>query len=260
MPEFSNYSQRPRLLIVSNDIIDDKMGGPGIRYLEMSRSLSKDIDVTLAVPQESMLKVPGVHLVRYWEDRPTSLQVLVENHDIALISGYMPLKFPFLAQTQTHLVVDLYDPFFLENLYYYLDQPMEVQETHNHLAIDVTNRLARLGDFFICGTERQRDFWLGLLAASARINPQTFVNDPSLRKTIDVVGIGFPERQPQSHPVLRGVHPMIPQDAKIVLWGGGIWNWLDPLTLVKAWPEVVSRHPECKIGLFRHPLPKSLGA
>ena len=167
MPEFSNYSPRPRLLIVSNDIIDDKMGGPGIRYLEMSRSLSKDMDVTLAVPQKFMLKVPGVHLVRYWEDRPTSLQVLVENHDIALISGYMPLKFPFLAQTQTHLVVDLYDPFFLENLYYYLDQPMEVQETHNHLAIDVTNRLVRLGDFFICGTERQRDFWLGMLAASA---------------------------------------------------------------------------------------------
>jgi GT2 family glycosyltransferase len=257
MPEFSDYSPRPRLLIVSNDIIDNKMGGPGIRYLEMSRCLSHDIDVTLAVPQETTLQVPGIHLVRYWEDRPASLQVLVQNHDIALISGYMPLKFPFLAHTQTHLVVDLYDPFFLENLYYYLDQPIQVQETHNHLAIDMTNRLARLGDFFICGTERQRDFWLGLLAASARINPQTFANDPSLRKTIDVVGIGFPEREPQPHPVLRGVHPMVSQDAKIVLWGGGIWNWLDPLTLVNAWPKVISHHPDARLVFLgtRYPNP-----
>jgi hypothetical protein len=27
----------------------------------------------------------------------------------------------------------------------------------------------------------------------------------------------------------------------MVVWGGGIWNWLDPLTLVAAWPEVIRK-------------------
>jgi len=64
---------------------------------------------------------------------------------------------------------------------------------------------------------------------------------------IDVVGVGIPEREPQRHPVLRGKHPLVPAEAKIVLWGGGIWNWLDPLTLVRAWPQVIAIHPQARL-------------
>ena len=190
MPEFER--NRPHLLIVSNDVVDTKMAGPGMRYLEMARVLSSDLDVTLAIPSETMLQVPEVSLVRYWEERPGSLQVLVENSDVALVSGYMVEKFPFLANTKTHLVVDLYDPFILENLHYYVNEPLAAQETFNHHALKITNSLASLGDFFICGSDRQRDFWMGMLAANERINPRTFAKDPSLRALIDVVGIGFP--------------------------------------------------------------------
>jgi hypothetical protein len=98
MPEFEMI--RPHLLIVSNDVVDTKMAGPGMRYLEMARVLSNDLDVTLAIPSETTLQVPGVCLVRYWEERPGSLQVLVENSDVALVSGYMVEKFPFLQDTQ----------------------------------------------------------------------------------------------------------------------------------------------------------------
>ena len=77
------------------------------------------------------------------------MQVLVENSDIALVSGYMVEKFPFLENTATRLVVDLYDPFVLENLHYYLKEPREAQDALNGQAVAITNRLARLGDFFI---------------------------------------------------------------------------------------------------------------
>lgn len=85
MPEFENWKRRPHLLIVSNDVVDTKMAGPGMRYLEMARALSSDLDVTLAIPSETTLEVPDVCLVRYWEERPGSLHVLVENSDVALI-------------------------------------------------------------------------------------------------------------------------------------------------------------------------------
>lgn len=257
MPEFENWLRRPHLLIVSNDVVDTKMAGPGMRYLEMARALSGDLDVTLAIPSETTLEVADVCLVRYWEERPGSLQVLVENSDVALISGYMVEKFPFLQHTQTRLVVDLYDPFILENLHYYVNEPISAQETFNHHALSITNSLACLGDFFICGSDRQRDFWMGMLAANERINPRTFAKDPSLRALIDVVGIGFPNREPHSKPMLRGVHSAFPEDAQIVLWGGGIWDWLDPITLVKAWPQVLAQHPQARLIFLgtRHPNP-----
>ena len=39
MPEFDLYQRPPHLLIVSNDIVDEKMAGPGMRYLEMAPRL-----------------------------------------------------------------------------------------------------------------------------------------------------------------------------------------------------------------------------
>lgn len=259
MPEFDPTVRRPHLLIVSNDVVDEKMSGPGMRYYEMARALQGDqLDVTLAVPSESKLKDAGIHIARYSSDRPGSLQVLVENSDIALITNYMLAAFPFLFKTSTRLVVDLYDPTMLENLHYYADASMQDRQAIHTSGVNFTNLALQIGDFFICGNDRQRDFWLGALAGNNRINPLTYENDPELRKLIDVVGIGFPDRGLRSaQPVVRGVHPAVPQQARIVLWGGGIWNWLDPLTLIQAWPQVVAKHPDARLVFLgtRHPNP-----
>ncbi|GMR11326.1 MAG: glycosyltransferase [Anaerolineae bacterium] len=257
MPEFAVSERRPHFLIVSNDVVDTKMAGPGVRYLEMARALKEELEVTLAIPSATSLQLPGLRMVQYWEDRPESLKLLVENADIALISGYMVEKFPFLEETKRRLVVDLYDPFFLENLHYYATEPTDTQDNLNRHAVEVTNRLAMLGDYFICGSERQRDFWLGVLGANRRINPSTFGDDASLRSLIDVVGIGFPKREPKRTPFLRGIHPAFTDKTPIVLWGGGIWNWLDPLTLVEAWPKVLEQYSQARLVFLgtRHPNP-----
>jgi GT2 family glycosyltransferase len=257
IPEFNTFTQRARLLIVSHDVVDKHMAGPGMRYLEIARALSTDLDVSLAVPSKTSLDLKDLEIVRYREDRPESLEMLIENKDVVLISGYLVEKFPFLERTRARLVVDLYDPFVLENLYYYLNEPLEAQGSLNKQAVDITNRLAKAGDFFICGNERQRDYWMGVLTANGRTNPRNFAIDQSLRSLIDVVGMGIPDREPQRNPLLRGIHPQIPGNARIVLWGGGIWNWLDPLTLIGAWPGVISQHPDARLVFLgtRHPNP-----
>jgi GT2 family glycosyltransferase len=257
MTEFDPSERRPHLLIVSHDVVDVNMAGPGMRYLEMARALNSDLDVTLAIPSETTLEIANLRMVRYWEDRPESLQVLVENCDVVLISGYLVEKFPFLANTRARLVVDLYDPFVLENLHYYLNEPIQAQESLNNTAIGITNHLGKIGDFFICGNERQRDYWMGVLTANGRTNPRNFIKDPTLRNLIDIVGIGFPSREPRQRSFLRGIHPQVPPESRIVLWGGGIWNWLDPITLVQAWPQVINQHPEARLVFLgtRHPNP-----
>ncbi|MDE3089858.1 MAG: glycosyltransferase, partial [Chloroflexota bacterium] len=257
MPEFEHAKDRPRLLIVSRDLVDEKMAGPGIRYLEMARALSPDVEVTLAVPSEARWHATGIQLAPYREENPESLRTLVEKNDIALISGNTAERFPFLLSTRTRLVVDLYDPFLLENLHYYVHEPIQAQFSLNRQAREVTNRLVRLGDFIICGSERQRDFWMGALAANGRVNPATFAKDSSLRSLIDVVGIGIPDREPCPRLGLRGVHPAFPADCRIVLWGGGVWDWLDPLTLIRAWQPTIAKHPEARLVFLgtHHPNP-----
>jgi len=257
MVEFSDSYRRPKLLIVSHDIIDEKLAGPGMRYLELGRALSSDIDVTIAAPGKSRINLSQVEIHEYSENQPGGLQNLVNSCDIVLVSSYLIDRFPFLRNSRSKIVVDLYDPFVLENLHYYLDEPLTSQESLNQQSVAITNQLARIGDFFICGNERQRDYWLGVLTSNGRVNPRNYKADAQLRSLIDVVGIGYPGRPPEPSNLLRGVHPLIPTDAQIVLWGGGIWNWLDPITLIKAWPEVIKQFPEARLVFLgtRHPNP-----
>jgi glycosyltransferase involved in cell wall biosynthesis len=106
----------------------------------------------------------------------------------------------------------------------------------------------RSADFIICASEKQRDFWLGWLAALGRINPYTHQNDPSLAKLIDVVPFGLPKTAPTSDKrVLKGVYKTIDEDDKIILWGGGLWDWLDPQTLIKAVAAITPQHPKVKL-------------
>jgi GT2 family glycosyltransferase len=257
IPEFESSGTKPRLLIISNDVIDVKMAGPGMRYLEIGRALAAKVQVTIAIPNATQLQVPEIQWTPYRLEQPEPLRQNIGQFDIIMISSFILEKFPFITQAAPRLVIDLYDPFVLENLHYYLKEPLEVQQNLNVHGVEITNRLAQAGDFFICGNERQRDYWLGVLTVNGRTNPLNFQRDPTLRTLIDVVGIGLPEREPVRRPILRDVHAEIPTDAQIVLWGGGIWDWLDPLTLIRAWPQVLARHSQARLVFLgtRHPNP-----
>lgn len=257
MQELDEIRKKPHLLIVSHDVVAEKMAGQGMRYLEMARALKDSLDVTLAVPSATTMQMESVRLVQYDETRPQSVRILVDNSDVALVSGHMVQKFPFLKSSRSRIVVDLLTPFLLENLHYYVDETIEAQEEFNTQAIDITNQLAQLGDFFLCGSERQRDFWLGVLAANGRINPHTFNHDPMLRRLVGVLGFGIPNHPPtHKRPIFRGTHARFGKDCKIVWWGGGMWDWLDSVTLVRAWKQVVTRHPEARlIFMSGHPNP-----
>ena len=48
-----------------------------------------------------------------------------------------------------------------------------------------------LGDAFLCASDRQRDHWLGALAALGRLSPDVYADDPTLRSLVAVVPFGL---------------------------------------------------------------------
>ncbi len=120
------------------------------------------------------------------------------------------------------------------------------------------NEQLRRGDFFLCASDKQRDFWLGQLAAVGRINPATYDGDENLEDLLAVVPFGVTDEPPRhTRPVLRGVVPGIGDDDKVILWGGGIYNWFDPLTLLRAVDKLRRRMPEVRLYFLglKHPNP-----
>jgi glycosyltransferase involved in cell wall biosynthesis len=189
-----------------------------------------------------------------WGTEPSAS--LIAQHDVVKVSGYVLHKYPHVRDAR-HLVVDVYDPFPLENLHMYDGQARE--EQYRVAAIDrgIQTDLIRSGDVLLCASDRQRDFWMGWLAAAGRVNPDTHDVDPSLERFVLVVPFGIPEDPPEPGPPrFRGVVPGIGADDIVVLWGGGVWNWFDPLTLIRAVAKTAERLPTLRL-LFPAPVSPS---
>jgi glycosyltransferase involved in cell wall biosynthesis len=232
------------VLIVNHEELGERMSGPSIRNWELSAALAAENDVTLAVPDRAKRSHADFQVVPY---RGRSLETLVHDHDIVMCSGYLLERQPSLEQAR-HLVVDLYDPFPLENLHMHTAAPL--MEQYRVAAYDrrVLTRLVRTGDVFLCASDRQRDFWSGWLGAAGRVNPITHHADPALSAMLLTVPFGMSEDPPsQGAPIFRGVVPGIGADDFVVLWGGGIWNWFDPLTLIRAAARLSNVLPQLRV-------------
>lgn len=233
-----------RVLCISAYEIGEKMRGPAIRAFEIARALSSTVDVAVAAPGDGDTVVEYIPVVGYHNE--AALIRLATASDVVLIQGYMLRLYPRLAQIPSVLVVDLYDPWLFENI----ELHGEGGEADMALKQDVAviNELLEAGDFFICASERQRDYWMGMLTARGAIDSRIYAADPTLRQLIDVVPFGLPSHRPRhTRKVLKGVHPNVQEDDLVILWGGGVWDWFDPLSVIEAFNIVVQRVPNAKL-------------
>jgi glycosyltransferase involved in cell wall biosynthesis len=166
--------------------------------------------------------------------------------------------YPWLKKSRKVLVVDIYDPFHLEQL----EQARDLGERDRYAAVinsvNTLNEQLRRGDFFLCASEKQRDFWLGQLAALGRINPLTYDDDETMQGLIAVVPFGVADAPPvRTRAAIKGVVPGIGRDDKVILWGGGVYNWFDPLTLLRAVDRVRAKRSDVRLFFLglAHPNP-----
>lgn len=227
------------------------MAGPGIRYWELARVLAAEHRVTLIAPQPITLHAPALPTLACgsyaWGDR-ASLLPWLRKADVVLANGILLHSHPEVAQGDYPLAIDMYDPVALENLELFRMAPMpQRMEVHAQDTALLKRQLAA-GDFFLCATERQRDLYMGGLLTAGRITPALVDEDPLLRGLIDVVPYGLPSMRPvKQQPALRGVVPGIGADDPLLLWSGGLWDWMDPLTLIRAMPQIVVQVPPARL-------------
>jgi glycosyltransferase involved in cell wall biosynthesis len=240
------------------------MAGPGIRAWELARAVARaGHTVTLAAPRAQPpgdapsaphAQPPGGDAsVDQGEDRlelmayssaGDELREAAGRAEVVLVQSLVLANHPFLAALDKPLACDLYDPFVLENLPGRAGMAVTRRTRRDQGDIEALRALLARGDFFLCASTVQRDFWLGALAGAGRVNAANYEHDPSFASLLDVVAFGIPAEPPvPAPPALKGVVPGIAGTDIVALWGGGIWNWLDPLTLLRAAARVADNHP-----------------
>jgi GT2 family glycosyltransferase len=249
------FTPRRRVLIATGDVLEPKMAGPAIRAWHMATNLAEEHDVTLVTTLRCNLSSSKFD-VQLVDD--AGLRELVARSEIVIFQGNLMAQHPVLEKTQNVVVADIYDPFHLE----VLEQARGLSALDRRFATrsskDVLNQQLMRGDFFLCASEKQRDFWLGQLAAVGRVNPATYDEHENLDSLIAVVPFGVGDEPPRhTRPVLKGVVPGIGPDDKVILWGGGVYNWFDPLTLLRAVDKLRRRVPNVRLYFLgvKHPNP-----
>lgn len=106
---------------------------------------------------------------------------------------------------------------------------------------------SRSGSYFVCANERQRDFWIGYLAANRVFMPSHYKGQ-SIEKLVGLLPFGMQDATPKhAKKVLRGVVKGIDDKSKILIWAGGIWDWFDPLTAIQGVSEMSKTDPNIKL-------------
>jgi GT2 family glycosyltransferase len=246
---------RTRVLIITEDYLGERMAGPAIRCWEMAKLLSGEHEVTLGSTQPAELDHADFRVLSV---NSSTVDQLLPETDVVIFQGFILHIYPQIADSAVPVLVDCYDPFHLEGLELRKDEPAGERYATASSDTDVLNKQFERADFMVCASEKQRDFWLGQLASIGRVNPATYDQDESLRSLLAVAPFGLPSEPPQkTEPVIRGVVDGIDEDDFVLLWGGGIYNWFDPLSLVRAVGEAAAEHPDVKLFFLgsAHPNP-----
>lgn len=234
------------IALICPEPIRRSIQGIGIRFVEAARELGKSHDVCLWVPNED---IPAD---RYPEARPLSSPHFgdhLKRCDAVVVHGHVSEHyFDFLDRNGwgpgPPLVVDLYDPFLVENLQYTETLGEEIFFRDRRVLLRQLER----GDFFLASSEAQRLYYIGILTGMGRFTPAFYHRDPTLRSIIAVVPFGVHPAHADSWSNfkgrLKGVVPGIGGD-DVVVFFGGVYDWYDPMLLLRALENVIAEgwHP-----------------
>jgi glycosyltransferase involved in cell wall biosynthesis len=253
-----------RVVILTGDPVGAAMAGPAIRAWNMALELQRHghevrivstSDSTEAVARDGV----AVERVRAGDDR--AFRAHERWAEVIVFQGYGLGQFDSLRRTDRFLVADVYAPMHLEALEQGRDLARATWGLRVATARDSLTDQLRRADLVLCASERQRLLYLGHLAAIGRVSPATYAGDPELRGLLALAPFGLPTESPAPGRALRGVHPAIDADSRVLLWGGGVYDWFDPLTLIRAVARAKGSVPGIRLVFLgtRHPKVDEMG-
>lgn len=250
-----HLSARHRVLVVTGEPIGDRMAGPAIRAWEIASALADEHEVRL-VSTVGAGRRSDRFAVEYAAG--TGLREPTAWADVIVFQGFLLAHALWVKDSGKVIVADVYDPMHLEQLEQAKDQGAEGRAHAVGITTEVLNEQLRRADFLLCASDKQRDFWLGQLAGQGRVSPAVYDEDSSLANLLAVVPFGIEDAAPvQRRHAIKGAVPGIGPDDKVIVWGGGIYNWFDPLTLVRAVDRLRGDHPDVRLFFLgtKHPNP-----
>jgi hypothetical protein len=253
-----------RVVILTGDPVGAAMAGPAIRAWNMALELLRhghEVRIVSTSEATTSGAREGLSLVNVRAGDGLGFREHERWAAVIIFQGYGLGQFDSLRHTDRILVADAYAPMHLEALEQGRDLPEATWALRVATARESLNDQLRRADLVLCASERQRLLYLGHLAALGRVSPATYADDPELRGLLVLAPFGLSTEPPRPGEGLRGVHPSIDADSRVLLWAGGVYDWFDPLTLIRAVARAKESVPGIRLVFLgtRHPKVDEMG-
>lgn len=242
-------TDRPTVLFLAPEPVHAAATGPARRALKLAEVVAAHCDVTLAAPAPSTFPEGPFRTLETEPGAGGRVAAAFAAHDISVVQT-LPSPRALLAahRRAPRLVVDLIAPLALEVSE--IDGDASRRSTVvEWRARQMVSHLAA-ADMVLCTNERQRDLLVGAALGSGLL-----AASPRLHEQIAVVPHGIDADPAPRGSALRTA--ALSGDVSVVIWGGGIWSWLDPLTSIRAMARLRDDRPDLRLAFvgLDHPDP-----
>jgi hypothetical protein len=242
-----------KVLVITPDRLGSSMAGPAIRAAAIAEAVAKQNETVLLSLNEAS------------EQIVSDAKVVTQNGkkwvkwaDVVIYQGIVLEHFRALRKGKKFLVADMYDPLHIEYLGSAVNTSMYVRRAVLSVTAASIGLQMRLSDIILAASPNQVSLWQSHMAAWNVIDPTEYDQDPELKNHIAIVPFGISDNDPQisENPYLTQFVG-IKKDDPILLWGGGIYDWFDPLTLIEAVNKVKNSIPNIRLVFMggKHPNP-----
>jgi glycosyltransferase involved in cell wall biosynthesis len=227
----------PKLLFICNDFIGNAMAGPGIRYWEMARALERK-GHSAAILSRHLEEGFSSNITFVGKASFSNLVRWIWRSDYVVQTG-RPLSLLLTVLFRKKSIFDQYDPVIFELLEQKPVGWAEKLRLRGMLFLWKARQrlILRWGQQFLVANEKQKDLLIGQLAILGQADKLA---------SVTIMPFGLPDVKPyKNRSVLRG--SKIRDTDFLLIWGGGIWDWFDPFTLLKALSILKARREDIKV-------------
>lgn len=249
------------IYLISSEKVGSSMAGPGVRYFEVAKALSKHFNVTLLAPDHCDIKIDDFKIDCY-DSKSSSRNInnLISKTDVIIAQNLRPPVLRQIKKLNIRYIADLYDPLMIEMLEQNKFESENIQNNIFNQVFYLQTLQIESADHILCASERQRDFYSGILFGRKIISPKLYNNSPDFKNMISLAPFGLDDKEPKmtDPEMIYKKFRQIKKSDKIILWGGGIWNWFDPLSVIKALELLSTKRGDLKMVFMgvKHPNPE----
>ena len=250
-----NNPDSTKVLVVAPDVVGKKMAGPGMRYVEIAKVLSEYFSVLFAIGVEGSenpdFKNKNITTQKY--KSIDDLKRLVDQCDVIFCQFIDTNAVLYALSAGKKIIYDLYNVLPIETIAAErisgyeddADKNREFKELLKYFSF-----CAKTGSFFVTSNERQRDFWLGYIMSNRTLLPSSVNKQTTNSDIIGLVPFGMESVDPvQKKHGLRGQYGITNSDI-IYLWCGGIWDWFDAETPIRAIADLSKKYSNIKLVFY----------